>query len=1005
MKNNDKTIYRNSLFLVFYLLTVPSQAIAFSSLILHANSMVGLTVQQSEVHGIITDSQGLPLVGVAINVKGTQKGTVSDYTGYYALTVDVDEVLVFSFIGFKTQEIAVQGRKELHLVMETDITALSTVEINAGYYTVSDRERTGNISRITAKEIETQPVANPLSALQGRMPGVYIQQRSGVPGGGFTVRIRGENSITQGNDPLYIVDGVPFVSGTLASLGTEIVSNANPLSSINPSDIESVEVLKDADATAIYGSRGANGVVLITTKRGKAGKTEVSFDFQTGVGSVANRMDLLNTSQYLDMRQEAFANDGVTPTANNAPDLLVWDQQRYTDWQETLIGGTSYITDSQVKVSGGSEHTQILIGASAYKETTVMHGDFDYKRFSFNSAMNHQSGNGRFTASMNIVYAMEDSGLPNVDLTYSALTLPPNAPELLDENGDLVFYREFNNPLIFTKQQYKSQNTNFIANAQLAYQIFEGLKLSTSIGYNGIRRDEKATRPRSATNPISTSPQSSDFADTEVSSWIMEPQLEYQKTWGDLSLKTLVGATIQQNNQSSKRLRGSGYSNDALMEDLGAATSIIPIGSSQSEYKYQAVYGRFNLGFKERYYINLTGRRDGSSRFGSGNRFANFGAVGLAWILSEEALFDRSKRIFSYGKMRASYGTTGNDQIGDYGYLDTYSPTSYAYQGVSGLYPTRLYNPDFGWERNKKFETAIDLGFFRDRLMLSLVYYNNRSDNQLIGLPLPLSTGFSSIQSNLNATVENSGWEFNLETININTERFTWKSSLNLSIPKTKLVRYPDLETSVHANRYRVGQSLFVVPAFHSTGVDPDTGIYGFEDVDMDGAISIPNDYQFLQDIRPEFYGGFLNSIRYKRIALDCLLQFNRELGLNYLNMFFYAPGNISNQSAEVLDRWQEPGDVAAFQKFTQGFNQARTAYTNTNFADNFYQDIFYIRIKNVNLSYSIPTERLPFTSARLYIQGQNLFTITDYKGLDPEGGVRSLPPLRVISLGLQCSF
>ncbi|PKQ44215.1 SusC/RagA family TonB-linked outer membrane protein [Confluentibacter flavum] len=1004
MKNIDKTIYRNSLFLVFYLLTVPSHATTLSPLIFHANSLPSVAVQQSEVHGTITDTQGLPLAGVAISVKGTQKGTVSDFNGFYTIKVDANETLVFSFIGFKTHEIAVQGRNELNLVLETDITALSTVEINAGYYTVNDRERTGNISRITAKEIETQPVANPLSALQGRMPGVYIQQRSGVPGGGFIVRIRGQNSITKGNDPLYIVDGVPFISSTLASLGTEIVSNANPLSSINPSDIESVEVLKDADATAIYGSRGANGVVLITTKRGKVGKTEVSFDFQSGVGSVANRMDLLNTSQYLEMRQEAFINDGVTPTATNAPDLLVWNQQRYTDWQDTLIGGTSYISDAQVKVSGGSEHTQFLAGASAYKETTVIPGDFDYKRFSFNSAMNHRSENDRFTAAVNIMYAMEDSGLPNVDLTYSALTLPPNTPELLDDNGDLVFFRDITNPLIYTKRQYEAQNTNFIANAQFAYQIFDGLKLGTSIGYNNMHRDEIAIRPSSSRNPASTSPQSSDFADTKVSSWIMEPQLEYQKTWGDLSLKTLVGATIQQNNQSSKTLSGSGYSNDALMEDLAAAASVTVLRSSQSEYKYQAVYGRLNLGFKERYYVNLTGRRDGSSRFGPENRFANFGAVGLAWIVSEEPIFE-AKRVFSYGKVRASYGTTGNDQIGDYGYLDTYSPTSYAYQGVSGLYPTRLYNSDFGWERNKKFETAMDLGFFRDRLMLSLVYYNNRSDNQLIGLPLPLSTGFSNIQSNLNATVENSGWEFNLETININTEHFTWKSSLNLSIPKTKLVRYPDLETSVHANRYRVGQSLFVVPAFHSTGVNPDTGIYGFEDVDMDGAISIPNDYQFLQDIRPEFYGGFLNSIRYKRLTLDCLLQFNKELGLNYLNMFFYAPGNISNQSAEVLDRWQEPGDVAAFQKFTQGFNQARTAYTNTNFADNFYQDIFYIRIKNVNLSYSIPTERLPFTSARLYIQGQNLFTITDYKGLDPEGGVRSLPPLRVISLGLQCSF
>ncbi|MDO6761894.1 SusC/RagA family TonB-linked outer membrane protein, partial [Tamlana sp. 2_MG-2023] len=839
------------IFFIYLILCIPLLSLLFS---------VAPSNQRFIVSGKVEDAQGMPIVGVHVMSKNTTNGVVTNFDGHYKIEVYPSDTLIFSALGFKSLTKSVNNQNQINVQLEEDITELGEIMINAGYYSVKEEEQTGNIERVTAKDIETQPVANPLAALQGRMSGVYITQQSGVPGAGFTVRIRGQNSITKGNDPFYIVDGVPYISSTIASLGTAIVSSANPLSSINPADIESVEVLKDADATAIYGSRGANGVVLITTKKGKEGKTEVSFNLQTGVGSVANIMSLLNTPQYLEMRKEAFQNDGTTSNENNAPDLHVWDQNRYTNWQDELIGGTSYITDSQVKISGGNSQTQFLFGGSTYKETTVFPGDFDYKRFSMNLSVNHTSENKRFSSAMNMIYSDENSTLPDEDLTYAALTLPPNLPELIDENGDLIFYRGLTNPLRSTFQRFDANNATFIANAQISYRLLKGLKAKASLGYNSIFREEKEIRSRKATNPLSSTLPSSDFADASVNSWIIEPQLEYNHSFGNLALQTLVGATFQQLDQNSKSLRASGYINDAIMEDISAAADVDVLNADISQYKYQAVYGRVHLDFKKRYFLNFTARRDGSSRFGENNRFANFGALGAAWLFSKEKLFDSEKGIFSFGKFRASYGSTGNDQIGDYGYLDSYSPTSFSYQGVSGLYPTRLNNPNFGWERNIKFEVGLDLGFLRDRIMLSGVYYNNQSDNQLIGLPLPTSVGYSFLQSNLDASVENRGWEFNLETTNVITTNFSWVSQLNLTISNTLLVNYPNLETSAFANRYREGESMFIQPLFHTIGVNSDTGIYEFEDVDSDGVISAPNDYQFLQEVRPEFYGGFLNT-------------------------------------------------------------------------------------------------------------------------------------------------
>src|SRR5690606_30826930 len=350
--------------------------------------------------------------------------------------------LVFSYLGYKTVEIAITDSTVIDVVLEQDVNQIDEIVINAGYYSVKDRERTGSISRVTAKDIEKQPVNNPLEALQGRMTGVDIVQTSGVAGSGFEVKIRGQNSIMAGNNPLYIIDGVPYDSQSLGSRnssGTIIPGgNISPLNAINPAAIESIEVLKDADATAIYGSRGANGVVLITTKKGKQGKTNFTIGSSTGIANITRKMDLLNTEQYLEMRREAFVNDGITTYPATAYDVNgTWDQNRYTDWQKVLMGGTANTHQVQASVSGGSESTQFLLSGMYQNETTVFPGNFNYDRITVNSNIHHSSTNNRFHLNFSAGYAIEDNFLPGTDLTSDAYRLSPNAPALYDDDGKL----------------------------------------------------------------------------------------------------------------------------------------------------------------------------------------------------------------------------------------------------------------------------------------------------------------------------------------------------------------------------------------------------------------------------------------------------------------------------------------------------------------------------------------------------------------------------------------
>ena len=974
---------------------------------------------QQHINGTVSDSNGFPLPGVNVLLKGKRQGTFSNEEGHYSIRATAVDTLVFTYVGFKRLERAVGNTSVINVTLEEDVTSLGEVVVNAGYYSVKERERTGSIVRVTAEDIEKQPVSTPLQSLQGRMAGVEVTQQSGVPGAWTQIQIRGQNSMRwNGNYPLYIIDGVPVAStgiGTITSLPSS--AGIDPLNTLNLNNIESIEVLKDADATAIYGSRGANGVVLITTKKGK-GTDETMYDFNlyTGVGKVSNTMDLLNTEQYLEMRREAFANDGIENYPATAYDVNgTWDQNRYTDWQKELIGGTANITHLDGSVSGGSARTSFVLGGSYHKETTVFPGDFGYHKLTGNLNLNHRSKDDRFKATLSINYGTDKHELfNNAGIVSSAIWLPPNAPALYDEHGNLNWENStWNNPLAGQLKTQDVTTKNMVINTTLHYTLLKGLGLKVSAGYTDMDTEEVIKEPNDSYSPANRPNQvhRSQYRITKRKSWIVEPQIVYTHNIGRGKLDALLGTTFQKSTSGILSLAGMGYANTSLIGNLSAADLVLTIEQNDIDYAYTAIFGRIGYNWKQKYFINLTGRRDGSSRFGPENRFGNFGAVGAAWIFSEEDFFKKSLPFINFGKFRGSYGTTGNDQIPDYGYYALYRPT----QGAGGLYPFQLANPDYGWEVNKKLEMALDIGLLDDRIRTGVGWYYNRSSNQLIGYALPGITGFNSVQANMPATVRNTGWELEVYTQNIKATNFSWDTSFNITWPKNTLVKYDGIEQSPYVTQYRVGAPLNMVLAYEYTGIDPETGLYQIRDVNEDGRYDY-DDRILTKTLGRKYYGGINNSIRYKNFQLDFLLEFVRQTGR--ANQFIHSfpsgmglPTQTGNISSHLNNRWQQPGDDTGIQKYTQSFANFISYSYVQNSNKGYNSDASFIRLKTLSLSYTFPgawLSQIGMKACKVYLHAQNLFTLTHYLGLDPQypsGGITNLPSLRMFTGGVQLKF
>jgi TonB-dependent starch-binding outer membrane protein SusC len=962
-----------------------------------------------------------PMPGVNIIVKGTTQGTTTDANGIFSIQADAGQVLAFSFIGFKTIEVAISNQTVLDVSLTEDAQNLNEVVINAGYYSTTKASQTGSIVKIEAKDIQKQPVSNPIAALIGRVPGLEITQQTGVPGGNYKVRIRGTNSLSNGNDPLYIIDGVPFMSTStsFALTSGSILGNpsssagqgASPLNSINPADIESIEVLKDADATAIYGSRGANGVILITTKKGQTGSTKVDINMYQGAAKVPRSVNLLNRRQYLDLRREAFNNSNQIPTIANAPDLLLWDTTRNTNWQQELIGGTAQITDLQASISGGDQHTNFSFGTGYHHETTVFPGSNSDQRISSRLSISNKAFNDKLKTTISLNYALNTTDLLNRDLTDRALTLPPNAPALYTETGIISWLNwnaNFENPLAPLHRRYENVTNNLIANATFSYSILKNLQLKTNLGFTHNTSNATNLVPISSLDPqtATTAQNSTSFSSSDFQNVIAEPQLSWntKQNWGEWNV--LAGTSFLSQTSQGIAQSATGFASESLMKNIAAATNRTVATNYYSEYRYQAFFGRINYAFNQKYFVNFTARRDGSSRFGPGKQFANFGAVGIAWVFTQQEQIKRTLPFLSFGKIRGSYGTTGNDQLGDYQYLDAYTITGTGfYQTANGLTPARLSNPDFAWETNRKLEAALELGFAHDRVQLTINYYRNRSSNQLVGYPLPGTTGFNVIQGNFPATVQNKGIEMNLLVSALERTAFRWTTSINMTIPRNELREFPELESfPAYAETYVVGEPLGIKKLYLFTGLDPTSGRYIMSDVNNDGKFTF-EDKQSLKFVGQKSFGGLNNSLTYKQFQLDILFQFVQQQGYDRLQG---VPGALArNQHSSVLNYWttaQDPTNIPRPE--TQSYLQASLVGS----SDLAITNASFVRLKNLSLAYTFPNQwinRMHLTQLRCYLQGQNLLTFTKYdKGLDPETMyAEGLPPLRTITAGLQLTF
>ena len=997
-------------------------SIVHNTIVLRAHELDEAGTEQEDdiIQGQVHDAQGQALPGVTIRVKGQNRSTTSDIDGKFTLRISGDyPLLEFSYLGYKTQEVQ-SSRNAMQVQLELDPGNLDEVVI-VGYGTTTQKLNTGSVGSVTSAVLERQPVVDPLAALQGRIPGLVITSNSGMPGGSFNVRVRGEGSLQAGNEPLFIVDGMPFNSAPLNQF-KGASGGQNPLNSLNPADIERIDVLKDADATSIYGSRGANGVILITTKKGKSGRSAVNLNLSTGWSEVAQKLEMLSTEEYLELRKEAFANDGETPNpGGNGIDLLDWDQSESRNWQDYLIGHAAPMSVAQLSFTGGSDQTRFILSGNYTRQGNVLPDDLVYQRGAAHLNVNHQTLDGKFQVSASLNYASDKDHSIVSDLAQF-YNLPPNMPVYAD-NGGLYWYGLSQNPMAYLERGSQSNTNSLIANVNINYQILKDFSFQTNLGYSEMHMKQVQTLPEPAFNPSNYPGSSGQYGFSDMQSFIVEPQLNYSLQRGKNHFTFLLGATVQQTLNEGHHLYGTSYTSDSQLENMMNAGSITIRGFNYADYRYASVFGRVKYNFDDRYLINATFRRDGSSRFGPGKRYGNFGSLGLAWIFSNEDWL-KENGVLSFGKLRGSYGSTGNDQIGDYRYLDTWA-SGFPFQGLSGLYPSRVFNPDFGWEDNRKMELALELGFLQDRLFLNSAYYNNRSGNQLVEIALSAQSGFSSYLGNSAASVENSGWEFDLTAAIVQGRNFSWSSGLNVSLPKNKLRAYPDLENTADAAKYVIGESIRIVKGYDFLGIDPQTGLGQYRDIDGDGELYEPEDFVILGDLLPKFFGGFNNDLTYKDLSVSLFFQFVKQDGPNIHYGPYASPygADLVNQDRSALDRWRQPGDQTNIPRATA--SSSNEAYSNFRdyyrYSSAVWGDASFIRLKNVSVSYDLSKWVKPYKiqSLRVFAQGQNLLTFTAYRGLDPEiqgfdrsvvseanpfGTVRppAMPAMRTYTFGVQ---
>jgi len=1021
----------------------------------------------SDINGTVVDSTGNTLPGATIILKSTSfsTNTYTDDKGefHFKNVTQGKYTLSVTYIGYGKQEKLIETTGKditIKFVLYNSVSGLDQVQVIA-YGTQSKRFSVGSVSTVTAEDIEKQPVDNLLLALQGQAPGLAITATSGIPGSQVLVQIRGQNTLGSAaglrpyDQPLFIVDGVPFAAGnnnvnqfaslvaaqhTSASLTNTV--GISPFGNIDPADIESITILKDADATAIYGTQGANGVILITTKKGKPGATAFDLNVNTSFNSAAHPVQLMNTQQYLQFRKDAFTADGITPTNNSgsfnsyAPDLTVFDQNKYTNWEQVMYGQNTNNTDVHASLSGGTATNTFLISTGYNRSSYNYPGNFADQRYTLHSNMHHSSNDARLTVDLITDFGYEQNNSAGFGGAQDVV-LPPNLPDLLGPSGNLLWkYQGFD---LTTDQFYSSlqqptylQNYNLNTSFNISYKLFAGLTIGANMGYNRNTTNENSQTPGASQNPASFNfNRQANFSTNTAQTLNIEPQINYKKTIGKGILTALVGATYKKATTNSTYLTGQGYSNDNFLGSIDNATSIAAIDGA-TLYRYNAGFARINYIYDNEFIVNLTGRRDASSKFGPTNQFGNFGSVGAGWIFSEQKFLKNSLPVLSFGKLTGSYGTSGTDNVADYLFQSLFQPIPYipTFQGVASSAPVNLYNPNFSWPLKKSLNIALDLGFFNDRLLLNATFYRDRETNQLVNIPEPVQTGFNSVLGNLPATVQNQGFEFSVSSTNIKVRNFSWRTNFNLSFNRNKLIAFPNLASSTYASTYVIGQSTSTIYGYQYKDVNPTTGLFEF--YKANGTVTYNPNFQLAsaggdkvaianRDIK--YMGGFGNTFTYKQFSLFIFCQFSSQNAPNYLFQAYNSSGLLGfmyNQPTAVLGNyWKTPGDVSQLQRLASSYSSPFIASAGTSaisqvfkFAasSGVYSDDTYLRVKTVSLAYQLPNallNKVHIKAASVFVNGQNLLTFTNYKVGDPEqpGTYSSFPVQRVVAFGLNLKF
>ena len=961
------------------------------------------------VSGKVTDEEGETLVGANVLLKGTSIGTTTDVAGRYTFEVpDGNGILVFSYIGYATQEVAISNRQVIDVSLAPDVQSLQEVQI-IGYGTQAKAEVTSAIASVSSEEIKDMPLVGLDQALQGRAAGVQVTNNSGAPGGGVSIRIRGSSSLGAGNEPLYVVDGVPINNSQTFNQQTG-EERINGMSNINPADIESIEILKDAASTSIYGARAANGVVLINTKRGKAGKPQIDLNAWYGVSTVTNRYDLLGASDFAVLVNEGLATVNVAPVFTQE---FIDNPTVDTDWQNEIFQ-TAPTANVNFSARGGSDKTQYMMSLGYMDQQGVII-ESRFKRYNLRINLDQKvSDKFKIGNSLNVSFtnndrlrntgaARSDGGEQNFlfgsPVLTSAHARSPATPVFDPVSGEYSFdplAPLFPNPVAMAEAQDINNNTvRAIGNVFAEYEIAKGLKFRTQLGTDIRYENEDFFMP-----PFPDQRQGNGTGRASVRNfneflWLTENYLTYDFNLGkNHNFQTLAGASFQESQWESSFAYVAGFGSSKI-KTLNGGSQILTSTSDAESWGISSYFGRLNYNLSGKYLLSFNYRVDGSSRFGANNKYGHFPSASVGWNAIEEDFLKGISWLTNL-KLRASYGITGNQEIGNYSHLGTFgvgggTNLGRNYLNRLGAVVNNIPNDDFSWEQTTQMNAGVDLGLFNNRLSITGDYYVKTTTDLLLAIPLPRTSGFASTLTNI-GEMENRGIELALNTINVDGD-FSWRSNLNFSMNQNKIISLVGgQDIRIRESIVREGNPISFYLFEREKYVDPATGTTLIVDQDGSGGVPTDNDRKITGSPMPKHIGGFTNEFSYKGFDLSVFFQWsygnkifnNTRKWMEEMRRDLQSTIGYNTTEEAFQNRWRESGDQTEYPGvFYDLRNQNHFLAHN-----GWLEDGSYLRLKTLTLGYNFPsafTQRMHISNARVYFTSNNLLTFTNYTGYDPE--------------------